>query len=167
MSHYRQPAPQITTVNIFFSIDLNYDPALDAEFIENEAEKINDYSQLNSFRRHARLWLRQDFESGSMLDNVALEADYYTTSTTTDHTVEKGIKFRYKQAKLRTDVKSGGQPHKDLQLPQKGMIVRLDYCFYGHFFILKNFCRVLKKFAFTLIKNLASVQLACRHFQMK
>jgi hypothetical protein len=95
-----------------------------------------------------------------MLDNITLEADYDPTSTGIDHTVEKVIKSRYKQAALRKDVESGDQPNKDLQLPRKGMIVRIDYCLYGHFFHLKKLLPGAEKIRFFLDQE-SGIRAAC------
>jgi hypothetical protein len=141
-------------------MDLNYDPSLDARKIEDHAEKLNDYSRLNPDRRYARLWLRDDFNNESMIDNIALEADYDPASFGMDHTVEKVIKSRYKQSAKRKDVESADQPNQYLQLPRKGMIVRIDYCLYAHFFHLKKLLKGAEKVRFFLDQE-SGIRAAC------
>jgi len=143
-----------------FSMDLNYDPSLDPEEIERAAERADDYSRYNPFRDHSRIWLRKDFEAQSLLEDASLEPSFDPTLARIDHELSRVIKGRYKEAASRLDVESGDKPTRYVQLPRKGMIVRLDYNLYGHFFHLRKLLPGVKKIRFFLDQE-SGIRAAC------
>jgi len=143
-----------------FAMELNYDPSLNWNEIEDEAKSLNDYARPNAYRRYGRLWLREDFERERVLDELAAKAGLDHTDSSTEGDVEKNIKSRYRQTALRKDVESDDQPNAYLQLPRKGMMVRLDYGLYAFFIHLKKLLAGAEKIRFFLDQE-SGIRAAC------
>ncbi len=143
-----------------FAIESNYDPDLEWAEIEKEAESIGDYSKPIVFRKFARLWLHKDFDAESAKIIFPDGEDFESIGTGGKGDVEKEIRKRYRQVAKRKDVESADNPNLFLQLPKKGMIVRLEYCLYAFFIHLKKLLPNVEKIRFFLDQE-SGIRSAC------
>jgi len=91
------------------AMQLNFDPACNPEDIEADALACGDYRWARAYRRHARLWLRQDYEQGAAQDDVEVGA-----------------------------AQSAQVPDVESKPPPAGMQVHLGAMQYGMFFHLRR-----------------------------
>ena len=118
------------TTGYVFGMHLNYDPSLDAQAVERDADALADAAKKPPFRRYARVWLETDYRSAAQRQagrripkagglNAEIAASY-------DETV------------LREDVEVADTPNAATRLPARGMQVHAEYTLYGHCFFLKK-----------------------------
>lgn len=143
-----------------FAMESNYDPEMKWNEIEEKANLLDDYSRTNVFRRFARLWLREDFQKESLINELSDKTVYDFISTGKHGDVDKDIRTRYRQASVRKDVELADNPNKYIQLPKNGMIVRLDYCLYAFFVHLKRMLPNVGKLRFFLDQE-SGIRAAC------
>lgn len=120
-----------------FGMHLNFDPAAQADVIEQEAAALNDREVQMPLRRHARLWLICDYAAAQQKGKNALSS--------TDGTLSAAVAARYKDAESRSDVEIFEEPGRTTQLPKTGMQVHAEYTLYGHCFLLRDLSRGAEK----------------------
>ena len=72
-----------------FAMESNYDPEMKWNEIEEKANLLDDYSRTNVFRRFARLWLREDFQKESLINELSDKTVYDFISTGKHGDVDK------------------------------------------------------------------------------
>jgi transposase-like protein len=136
-----------------FGLHLNYDPALDATTVEKEAEALGDYTVKIPFRRHARVWLKKDYEE-------SVKASGRRRRIKTYGTLPEDIALSYEEAVKREDIEVSEDQTISTKLPAKGMQVHAEYSLYGHFFFLKSLFSGVKKVRFFLDQD-SGMRAAC------
>ena len=139
-----------------FGMHLNFDPSLERDEIEGDAEKSGDYSRPMAHRKYARLWLGPDYEvavdaSATKKRRKALKAGA---------TVEDDVGARYAEALSRPDIESSELPSKEQALPNYGMQVRSEYTMYAHFYWLRHLLRDAEKVRFFMDQE-SGIRAAC------
>lgn len=122
-------------------MQLNYDPGLNPDDVEQSALMAGDYAVPVAFRRYARLWLKQDYAQA-----VARS----TAKPKPMGGLVPGIERAYRAAAQRHDVESPEAPDSTRKLPGQGLQVRAEYALYGHFFHLARLTRKVEKVRFFL-----------------
>lgn len=125
-----------------FSLTLDFDHTLNADQIEAEAVKINDYDLPYPYRNFARLWMLRDYSDKYILSN-RLER-HNTLGTSGGETAQKYRDML--NAKNASDTEVVELPSG--RRPSQGMQVRSDYALYGHLFFLEEMLRNVSKVRF-------------------
>jgi hypothetical protein len=142
-----------------FSNDINYDFSIDPGLIELEAEKNEDYKKNIPFRRHARLWLMKDFIAAVKQSQKDSERKK-TQPGEPGSFLDLEIQGRYAAAQTRRDVEASEDLNDKVQLPHNGMMVRMDYCLYGHFMRLRELLTGAEKIRFFMDQE-SGIRAAC------
>lgn len=130
------------TTGYVFGMHLNYDPSLDGEDVEVDAEALGDAEKKPPFRRYARVWLEADYRAAArrQMGRRVLKADG----------LKGEIAATYDEAVLREDVEAADTPNAATRLPARGMQVHAEYSLYGHCFFLKELFAGVEKLRFFL-----------------
>jgi transposase-like protein len=113
-----------------FGVHLNHDPSLDPQDIERNALGCGDYRVTQPFRKHARLWLREEY-----LESVKRSRGIVSDST---GSLPHDIGTRYSQALQRDDIETPDEFTGDFVLPPRGVQVHAAYTIYAHFLLLRR-----------------------------
>lgn len=133
-----------------FGAHLNFDPAMDAEEAEWENYQLGDLAKPQPFRRHARLWLEDDYQ----------RARRASKRPAVGGNLDADIQAMYAEAGGRDDIESLDAPTKDEKLPERGMQTHLEYTLYGHFFHLAKLFEGVEKVRFFLDQD-SGMRAAC------
>ena len=139
-----------------FAMHLNFDDGLDPLVIEAETVALNDYARQYPFRRHARLWLEQDY--GKAVTESADRA--LKRSKQAAAAVGAGIADTYAAADAREDIESPETVTGAERFPSKGMQVHSEYTMYAHFFYLRHLFRGVEKVRF-FVDQEPGIRAAC------
>ena len=120
-----------------FGMHLNFDPGLNADRIEHWAIKCNDYERPMAMRRHAHIWL---------LDDYHRTAEHKARKSARKHS--QSIQERYDEAAERDDIESSRFMDPDVQLPTKGVQIHNEYTLYAHFFLMAEMFKGVEKVRF-------------------
>ena len=134
-----------------FGIHVNYDPDIDANKVERDAEQIGDNDLRLPFRRYARVWLKIDYDD-ALEKNPSLRAQ--------KRRLRDSIEDGYAEAIKRDDVESADIQTVETSLPYKGMLVHSDYTLYGHFFFFRKLFANVGKVRFYLDQE-SGIRAAC------
>jgi transposase-like protein len=109
-----------------FGAHLNYDPDMDAAEVLADLHTFGDDHLTQPFRRHARVWLPQDFEFATKRgdgkkNNVARQARLHDEIAAT-----------YTRAAERIDVEAGEGPKENSRTPARGMQVHEQVSMAAH-----------------------------------
>ncbi|MBW6476037.1 MAG: hypothetical protein K0A95_03060 [Chromatiales bacterium] len=135
-----------------FGMHLNYDPALNAEDVERDAERIGDCNTPYPFRRYARAWLACDYDKA--VKPIA------SKKSVSDGTLGSEISSVHAEAQSREDIENFEHPTKTSKLPGKGMQIHAEYTLYAHFFLLKKLFGGVEKVRFFLDQD-SGMRAAC------
>lgn len=141
------------TSGYVFGVHLNYDPTLDAQEIERAAIKCGDYSVPLPHRRHARCWLKGDYDA-------ARGRQRHRRGLVTRTGLQAEIEASYNEALARDDVEASEVLDAGRRLPTKGMQVHSEYALYGHFFYLRRLLGGVEKVRFFLDQD-SGMRAAC------
>lgn len=136
------------TTGYVFGLHLNLDPSLNPKNIEREAVASGDYEKKIAYRKHARLWLRQDYVE-------AIQKARIKTFAGNTASLKANIAATYENVAKRDDVEMLDNIDDDLSLPNDGMQVRGEYTVYGHFFFLRKLLGNTEKIRFFLDQDSA------------
>jgi transposase-like protein len=134
-----------------FGMHLNYDPSLNPDQVEANAEKIGDCDLASPFRRYARVWLSSDYMR-AILSGSSLKLP--------GSTLEAEIASTYRQTMDREDVEDFETPDTTVRLPGDGMQIHAEYTLYAHFFLLKRLFGGVEKVRFFLDQD-SGMRAAC------
>ncbi len=134
-----------------FGMHLNYDPFLDTDEVEVNANQIGDQSMQFAYRKYARLWLQDDYEK-------SIQRTLGRKGISTG--LNGSIKSTYDAATSRDDVEGSELLSGTRRLPAKGMQVHSDYTMYGHFFHLQRLFGGAEKIRFFLDQD-SGIRAAC------
>lgn len=134
-----------------FGMHLNYDGALDAEVIEEQAIAAGDYQAKLPYRQFARCWLKQDYQDAVLRSKHRNKAGL---------DLKTDIKENYDEASNRDDVEVSETQDAGKRLPTKGMQIHAEYTLYGHFFYLKELFKGVDKIRFFLDQD-SGMRAAC------
>lgn len=123
-----------------FCWHFNFDQHASHDVIENETVLIDDYNKPSPHRKHARLWLKKDFEK-SMLLKAKLQ---------NSGTLIQDIELKYANEISRGNLEANEIIDNTVKPPAKGMLVHSDYTMYGHFYFLKDLFKNIEKVRFYL-----------------
>lgn len=119
-------------------VHVNYDPAMDAEHVLEEHKKLGDDKRNRPYRRYARVWLPEDFESadGRANDAHATKARKRLDELASPSLALKGlsalIDAMYAEALARDDIEAE-TPSPENRTPAKGMVVHEQVVMFAHF----------------------------------
>jgi transposase-like protein len=134
-----------------FGIHINYDADLDALAVERDAKQSGDNLLRPPFRRHARVWLTEDYQA-ALVKNQAKRV--------VKKQLRDSIEDCYTEAMGREDVEDPDVQTVETTLPYKGMLIHSDYTLYGHFFFLRNLFANVGKVRFFLDQE-SGIRAAC------
>jgi transposase-like protein len=134
-----------------FGIHINYDPGLDAEKVEKDAEEIGDNTLRPPFRHYARVWLPEDY-SAALAKNLSRRVG--------KKPLYDSIEDSYCEATGREDIENPDIQTMETSLPYKGMLIHSDYTLYGHFFFLRRLFSNVGKIRFFLDQE-SGIRAAC------
>ena len=137
-----------------FGMHLDFDPTVDPEEIERDAEARNEMAISYPFRRYARLWLKSDYTDYVRQRRRASKRVKQTGTLTED------VKLAYDALVDRIDVEADITQSLDTKLPSDGMQVHPEYTLYGHFFYLQRLFRGVEKVRFFLDQE-SGIRAAC------
>ena len=128
-----------------FGMDLNFDPSLRLEDIQQESQANGDVSRPQPFRRHARLWLQSDYEAAVTEATARKAATAKLRYAYTEDPLGTAIEAAYVDAGARKDVEAVVIKNKGQRLPTDGVEVRDQYTVYAHFLMLERMVRSAPK----------------------
>lgn len=134
-----------------FAINVNYDSSVDAGKAEQDALDAGDLVLPPPFRRHARVWLSQDYQ-----DSIK----YNNRRKASGGGLEERIQGEYDTAVGRDDVEVSEEQTVDSGLPYAGMQIHLEYTLYAHFLLLKRLLAGVGKVRFFLDQE-SGIRAAC------
>lgn len=123
------------TTGYLFGLNLNYDPAVDREKIEYEAQLCRDSLKPIAHRRFARLWMSPDYEVAATRKIKKIKESLplpENTAVSNDVAVDIEEEPTDEVAKIKKPRKFGMQVHA-------------EYTSYAHFLMLKKLCRNTEK----------------------
>lgn len=136
-----------------FGMHLNYDPSLNADEIEADAQAIGDYNAKAPFRRYARCWLRGDYDA-------AVRAKAAGRNRANLQDLQQSIEAVYAATAQRADVEVSETQDSARRLPAKGIQIHAEYALYGHFFFLKRLFGGVEKLRFFMDQD-SGMRAAC------
>lgn len=139
-----------------FAMTPNFDPRLDPADVEREAAENGDRDAPPPFRRHARLWLRRDYQQ-SVERSKGKGAAAIAARTAS---LQDEIRRREALVAARDDLDAPEVVTDDQALPTRGMQVHADYTMLGHFTYLRRLLGRTKKVRFFLDQD-AGMRQAC------
>lgn len=139
-----------------FGMHLNFDSRMDPARVEAEAVAVKDYKTQYPFRRHARLWLEQDY-ARAVMETMARATKRGKKAS---KTLGDDISEVYADAAAREDVESPEEVSGAERFPSQGMQVHNEYTMYGHFFYLRQLFRGVEKVRF-FVDQESGIRAAC------
>lgn len=133
-----------------FGLHLNFDPTLDPEAIEKSAYAARDYAVFPPFRKHARVWLEQDYVASMKKSPTPAAAA----------SLRERVAKAYAAAEARQDPEASDTPSKDEKLPSQGMQIHSEYTLYAHFMQIKALTAGAEKIRFFLDQD-SGMRAAC------
>lgn len=133
-----------------FGMHLNFDEGLDSAAVEADAHAAGDLAVAAPYRKHARLWLKTDYDA-----SVARSARKAAAAS-----LAGGIANAYSAAQARSDIESPEAFTKEEKLPGQGMQVHGEYTLYAHFLYLKSMMGNVEKWRFFLDQD-SPMRAAC------
>lgn len=106
-----------------FGVNVNFDPALDAEEVEKDMLRFGDQSLPRAFRRYARVWLPADWDAAAAAAAPAAAARKQ---------LDDRIEDAYAAALGRGDIEDGEGPARSSRAPVKGMLLHEQVVMYAH-----------------------------------
>ncbi|HSV82095.1 MAG TPA: hypothetical protein VLK85_23120, partial [Ramlibacter sp.] len=115
-----------------FGVNVNFDPTLDAEEVEEDMLRFGDQKLPRAFRRYARVWLPADWDASA--------AKAAARPSTSRKPLEAAIEDAYDAALARDDIEDGEGPASSSRAPVKGMLLHEQVVMYAH---IQLVCRLL------------------------
>jgi transposase-like protein len=134
-----------------FGIHPNFDPTLNQEAIELDAQAINDADNPDPLKKYARLRLKSDY----IKTHAKIAAKKKIGTTLTDD-----IAATYSEAQQRDDIESFDTKSGTQKLPDYGLQIRAEYTMIAHFYFLKNLLGNVTKWRFFLDQE-SGIRSAC------
>ena len=128
------------TTGYVFGVNVNFDPALDAEEVEKDMLRFGDQALPRAFRRYARVWLPADW-------NTAAERAA-TRGEPIRKPLESVIEETYDAALGRPDIEDGEGPVSSSRAPVKGMLLHEQVVMYAHIQLVSRLLSRAKKIRF-------------------
>lgn len=140
------------TTGYVFAVNLNYDPALDAEQIERDAHTYGDYHLNRAFRRYARVWLPNDFDVAADVAQKEREERVRKSAASSSMpaapTLTDTIEAIYANAAARDDVEQGDAPSATARTPAKGMLLHETVVMNAHIQLVSRLLQRAPKIRF-------------------
>lgn len=128
----------IATADLFtgyvFAANLNYDPDLQYDQVAKDAAKFGDQRLTRPFRRHARVWLPEEFEA------AAQAAPSAPPSEPTE--LAEAITKAYEAAGARLDIEAGEGAKRSARTPIRGVQLHETAVMNAH---IQLVCRLLAR----------------------
>ncbi|MGB7420988.1 MAG: hypothetical protein WA917_03840 [Comamonas sp.] len=127
------------TSGYVFGMDLNFDPSLDLDEVDDDAVMLGDTGLAQPYRRYARLWLRTDYDAAvaEAKERKAAKTPKRPGAYEPDP-LAAAIAESYAEAAVRDDVEAVVTLDSDQTLPTTGVEVRDQYTVYAHFLMLER-----------------------------
>lgn len=119
-------------------VNVNYDPEMDADYVYDDYKKVGDDKLNRPYRRYARVWLPEDYESA---DGRAIEKGGYAKKLGESLSrvqpslalqgLSAAIEALYAEALAREDVEAES-PSSDIRAPAKGMLLHEQVVMFAH-----------------------------------
>lgn len=134
------------TTGYVFGFNLNFDPALNPATVEKDAAANGDLTELEAYRKYARVWLSTDYEAAIDASKSRKTKTKKLKTAAFEEGLEQDITAQYEQGQAREDVKTDGADG-ETALPDNGVQIKDQYTMHGHFHLLA-----------TLLQNAAKVR---------
>ena len=141
------------------AMDVNYNPWLDSDAIEKDAESCGDYNREPAFRRYGHLWLYPDFDK-EYKEALKKDKKRNRRKPKAAPVYESAISARYRKVVKRRDIDSPEEVTEAMQLPRHGMMVHLEYSLYAMFFRLREMLKGAEKVRFFMDQE-SPIRAAC------
>jgi transposase-like protein len=125
-----------------FGWHFNFDSNVNPLRVEAETRQLSDYDKPNHFRKHARLWLEQDFKKA--------QGDAFNNVPSAQGSLEGDVAAKYYTESHRPNNEALEQIDKTVKPPADGMLVHSEYNMYGHFHLLNDLFANTEKVRFYL-----------------
>lgn len=122
-------------------VNINYDPSMDAEKVIEEHKKLGDDKLNRPYRRYARVWLPEDFDSADGRANdaratkVRKQLDEHVSPSLALEGLSAVIDAMYEEVLSREDIEAES-PSPEIRTPVKGMVVHEQVVMFAHFQML-------------------------------
>jgi transposase-like protein len=122
-------------------VHVNYDATMDAERVIEEHAKLGDDKLNRPYRRYARVWLPEDFDSADGRANdakatkVRKRLDEVSSPSMALWGLSAVIDAAYTEALARVDIEAEA-PSPENRTPAKGMVVHEQVVMFAHFQLL-------------------------------
>ena len=126
--------------NYVFGINPNFDPSLDKDLIESNAQIIGDNTIGSAYRKYARLWLEVDYQKSIKKTNANKVAS----------SLNEVIDNKYIATQSREDLEAFDEKQSIDKLPDYGFQVHSEYTTIAHMYFLKSLLGNVGKFRFFL-----------------
>ena len=144
-----------------FGLHLNFDPGTNVSEAEDEALALDDASKPSAWRRHARIWLTDDYvRAAAKREGLRSRTKPRNVARIPLRGLGREIEETYSEALGRDDVESPDEPDDDRRLPELGAQVRLEYALHGHFHYLRALLPNVGKWRFFLDQD-SGMRAAC------
>lgn len=124
-----------------FAFNFNFDGEVDASAVEKEAVESGDYEKPRYHRKHARIWLKQEF-------NDAIKKAPSKDSIPIAGNIRDEVKIRTLTDSKYNTADSSEFFDRTKALPPKGALVHNEYTMMAHFYLLKRFFKGAEKTRF-------------------
>jgi len=122
--------------------NLNYDPALTAETVAEDAKRYGDFKHPRAFRRYARVWLPDDFDGAVPVYDTKKRK---IADAAFEERLDLAIESTYEAALAREDIEAGAGPAKTIRTPVRGMQVHEQVSMVAHLQFVARLLRNAEK----------------------
>jgi transposase-like protein len=125
-----------------FGFNLNFDPAMDSNVVEQEAAANGDLAEYEAYRKYARVWLSSDYETSAEASKARKSKKLKTAAF--EEGLEQDITAQYEQAQTREDIEAE-EASAETVLPSQGVQIKDQYTLHGHFHLLATLLQNAEK----------------------
>ncbi len=108
-----------------FGWHFNFDQSVNPVEVEEETVKIGDYGNPIPFRKHARLWLPQDY--------VKAQQNSRVNKNNISDSILEDVAPNYNEELTRATPEATEEIDNTVKPPNDGILVHSEYTMYGHF----------------------------------
>ncbi|APW46538.1 IS1/IS1595 family N-terminal zinc-binding domain-containing protein [Rhodoferax antarcticus] len=127
-----------------FGFNLNFDAAVDALTVEQDALANGDLTEYEAYRKYARMWLSTDYEASIVASKSRKSKTKKFKTADFEEGLRQDVTGQYEQAQDREDIETE-DVDKDVALPSDGVQIKDQYTMHGHFHLLATLLQNAEK----------------------